>query len=1032
MNPIQAGLATLFASGTSTGLSDTELLERWASRGERMAFEVLVGRHAHLVMNVCRGLLADSNDADDAFQATFLVLARKAGSISAGDSLASWLCRVAYRIAVRAGTEATRRRQAERRGAEQNATRTASAVADRPGTDEVAVLLDELDRLPERYRAPIVLCHLEGLSTDAAARRLGCRVGTIWARLSRARARLRARLVGRGISLSAAALAAGVFPPVTQAAISSELLQTTIRSSLRYLTLDSLTAGVTSARPLAWTDAALRAMLRAKLKAAAMIVLTVGALATVGAGVLAHVLRQTSQPVSPSAGGNEDIRRTIHFPDNRAVGIIYLLDADEHDLSAIRDYDRWQRIGEARGVVRLPARGLVRLDLSRSAVSDLSPLQQLDPRAIRVLHLRDLGARDDALRHISHFKGLLRLDLRGNFFTGRALEHVATMHGLLSLELGDTTIGDDGIRQIAQLKSLRAIGLGRSQITDRSLELLGSMLQLESLDLYQTAITDRGVAHLVGLENLRYLGISNTNTTNLALEHVANLKNLDHLAFDDTRVTDSGLAFLVRLKKLESIRAYRHPFSDAGLAHLAKLPALKELWAGNGTTFTDRGLAHLSQCHSLRILSLGGPDHFTDEGLFHLSKLPRLEDLTISGRASREPRSAPAITDRGMTSLRRIKTLKRLFLSDCRIGGGGLASLSHLPALEALGLAETSLTFEDLRQLAGFHNLKDFRLYTVAADAGRPTLRAFRSLESLEWLRLPDKANARGAGIAVDFEPAEFANLSGLIKMKNLEYTGRLTDAGLKHLAPLTAMDNLDLRNADVTDDGLRYLSHMKDLNDLTIGGRITDEGLRHLAILKSLRVLQLNTRTVSLEGVKWLWEQLPSLVMVPGFDDLAPLIVGQEINYTKVGENAPDFSVTMRDGKEFRLADQRGKVVLVHFWGPKCAPCIRAIPKLKALHQELSRRADRFAMISLTIGMQNRDWQAFLNDHATMDWPQALLGDDQLELWTDFHVRGIPDYSVIGPNGKIIADGESTGRDIDKLRAAIIEAMGNSQAAKR
>lgn len=193
----------------------------------------------------------------------------------------------------------------------------------------------------------------------------------------------------------------------------------------------------------------------AKLKAAATIVLTVGTLATVGAGVLAQGQRQASQPASLLPGRHEDIGRTIRFPDEVAVGIIYVLDTDEHELSAIRGYDRWQRIGEARGVVRLPARGLVRLDVSRSAVADLSPLQQLDPQAIQVLCLRDLGTHDDALQHVSHFKALLRLDLRGNFFTGRSLELIAMMHDLLSLELGDTTIGDDGIRQIAQLKSLR-------------------------------------------------------------------------------------------------------------------------------------------------------------------------------------------------------------------------------------------------------------------------------------------------------------------------------------------------------------------------------------------------------------------------------------------------------------------------------------------------------------------------------------------------------------------------------------------------
>ncbi len=1024
MDPIQAGLATLFASGTLTGLSDVELLERWASRGDRTAFEVLVRRHGRLVMNVCHRLLADPSDADDAFQATFLVLGRKAGSIRTGDALASWLCRVAYRIAVRAGVDSKRCRQAERRAADRSNAPSASGAADRTGTDEIAILFHEIDRLPERYRIVIVLCHLEGLSTEAAARQLGCPVGTIWARLSRAAALLRSRLVRRGVSLSVPALSAGGITPMAEAAISSKLLLTTIRSSLGY------------PRPMHWASQLprpglsrgrrllLRAMLHAKLKAAAMIALAVGALVTVGA-VLAQGHRQAAQPTNRVAEPEQVIRRTIHFPDDRAIGIIYLLDTDEHDLSAIRDYDRWQRIGEARGVVRLPARGLVRLDLARSAVADLSPLQQLDTQAIQVLRLRNLGAHDDALRHVSHWKGLLRLDLQGNFFTGQALEDIVLMHGLLSLDLGDTTIGDDGIRQIAPLKSLRQIDLKRSRITDRSLELLGSMSRLESLDLYQTAITDRGVAHIVGLKNLRNLRISHTNTTNVSLEHVAKLENLDHFDFGETRVTDSGLAYLGGLMKLKSIRADQNRFTDAGLAHLARLPALEELSVGGGTSFTDRGLAHLGRCRSLRILHLQGHEHFSDDGLARLAQLPLLKELTISGRASREPGSAPAITDRGMESLGRIKTLKQLALNDVRIGGDGLDSLSRLPALETLQLQKTTLTFEDLRHLDGFDNLKHFLLSSVPENAGRPTLRAFRSLTSLESLRLPDKADARRPDDTLDFEPVEFANLSGLTKLKSLNYSGRLTDAGLKHLAPLTAMVSLDFPNADITDDGLRYLSGMTNLDNVTIGGRITDEGLRHLVTLQSLRVLQLRTRTVSLEGVKWLWERLPSLQMVPGFDDQHPLIVGPRIVYTKVGEKAPDFSVITRDGKLFRLADHRGKVVLLHFWGPKCAPCIRAMPKLKQLHQELAERPDRFAMISFTAGMEDRDWRAFLGGHG-MDWPQALLTGGDLKVWADFHVRGIPDYAVIDPSGKIVADGDSTGGDVTKLMAKTIRTMEN------
>jgi F-box/leucine-rich repeat protein 14 len=314
------------------------------------------------------------------------------------------------------------------------------------------------------------------------------------------------------------------------------------------------------------------------------------------------------------------------------------------------------------------------------------------------------------------------------------------------------------------------------------------------------------VAHLAGLKNLRYLSTSHTNTTNVALEHVAKLEDLENFEFDDIRITDSGLAHLGGLKKLKSIRAYGNRFSDAGLAHLAKLPALEQMWIWGGTKFTDRGLAFLSQCRSLISLDIGEHEHFTDIGLAELPKLPHLENLTISGRASREPLSAPAITDRGMESLQRIKTLKRLSLDDCRIDGAGLEFLKRLPRLEALELDETPLTFEDRRHLDGFQTLKDFRLSTDSDIAGLPTLRAFRLLKSLEWLRLPDKPHSRGPGDTLDFEPSEFAHLSSLTKLKHLEYSGRLTDAGLRHLAPLAAMENLDVRNADVTDEGLRYL----------------------------------------------------------------------------------------------------------------------------------------------------------------------------------------------------------------------------------
>jgi RNA polymerase sigma factor (sigma-70 family) len=271
MGGVEAQLGRLFAAGTLTGLTDAQLLERFASRGDELAFEAMMARHASLVLGVCRNVLRDPNDTEDAFQATFLVLARKARSIRTGNTLGSWLCRVAYRIAVRAGAESRRRRLVEHRGTERDAETIASDPADGPGADELAVLFEELDRLPERYRIPVVLCHLEGLTTEAAAERLGCPVGTVWGRLSRARAQLRQRLVRRGIALSAGGLTGEIFCQTTRAAVPATLSETTVRAAVKFIVLDAMAAGATSARVINLTKGALRAMVQAQMRTAAFL-----------------------------------------------------------------------------------------------------------------------------------------------------------------------------------------------------------------------------------------------------------------------------------------------------------------------------------------------------------------------------------------------------------------------------------------------------------------------------------------------------------------------------------------------------------------------------------------------------------------------------------------------------------------------------------------------------------------------------------------------------------------------------------------
>jgi RNA polymerase sigma factor (sigma-70 family) len=184
------------------GASDAQLVDRFASTRDETAFELLVWRHARLVFDICRRVLDDQHDAEDAFQATFLALARHAGRVAKREAVASWLYKVAYRMAVTArGQRAGHRKALLGAGERLTAASNGNGPAE---TQELRQILDEeIIRLPERFRAPLVLCYLEGKSVDEAATQLGCPRGTVASRLARGRERLRVRLAGRGLAVTA-------------------------------------------------------------------------------------------------------------------------------------------------------------------------------------------------------------------------------------------------------------------------------------------------------------------------------------------------------------------------------------------------------------------------------------------------------------------------------------------------------------------------------------------------------------------------------------------------------------------------------------------------------------------------------------------------------------------------------------------------------------------------------------------------------------------------------------------------------------
>ena len=269
-------LDTLFQVGIVGGLSDGQLLEWFANRREgaaEAAFEEVVRRHGPMVLGVCRRLLGDRHAADDAFQATFLVLALKAGSVRNRESLGPWLHGVAARVARRARQTDRGRKEVPLDAGELPAAATAE-----PAAAELRLVLDEeLERLPEKYRRPVVLCYLEGQTQEEAARALGWTKGTISGRLARAKDLLRERLSRRGLAPTASVLAACLVPDAASAAVPAALAQPTIRAASA-AGLAGMEAALGSGRAAALARGVIKGMSLGRLKAAVpALLLVVGA-----------------------------------------------------------------------------------------------------------------------------------------------------------------------------------------------------------------------------------------------------------------------------------------------------------------------------------------------------------------------------------------------------------------------------------------------------------------------------------------------------------------------------------------------------------------------------------------------------------------------------------------------------------------------------------------------------------------------------------------------------------------------------------
>jgi RNA polymerase sigma factor (sigma-70 family) len=292
-------ICRLAAVPTARELADHELLNRFIGEKDEAAFAVLVERHGRMVLGVCRRALGSAHDAEDACQTTFLVLAQKASSIRKTTSLPSWLHGVASRVAASLKRERMRRCRRERESHRPPVPDPAAEVSWR----EVQTALDEeLERLPERWRAPLILCHLQGRTRDEAAQQLGLTVPCLHGRLARGRNALCKALTRRGIALSAALLATAVGEGVSRAALSPALVLDTAKAAALLSGGHALDAGLVSTKILTLAQEITRNMFLTNLKVGAAALLCAGLVLTALGGSLTLVGAEQAPPAQQSPG----------------------------------------------------------------------------------------------------------------------------------------------------------------------------------------------------------------------------------------------------------------------------------------------------------------------------------------------------------------------------------------------------------------------------------------------------------------------------------------------------------------------------------------------------------------------------------------------------------------------------------------------------------------------------------------------------------------------------------------------------------
>jgi internalin A len=897
-------------------LSDGALLERFLDQHDEVAFENLVQRHGPMVLGVCQRVVGDTHAAEDAFQATFFVLARKARAIRNQASVGSWLFGVAQRIASKVRAQAATRRDRERRAAGMPHAETLDELT----WQELRSILDEeIGRLPAKYQAVVVLCHLEGKSYDRAAGELGLSKSTLAGRLAKALELLRGQLTRRGLALSAGALATALTEKATAASVTALLSINVMKAAASVAAGKPLAAGILSTQAIALAEEAMKTMIGIKMK---LVLLVLALSLTVGAGyagycaVVEPPMRKVDDKPSPVVQGKPGQKyagspakdlpaRWLHggpvsfaafLPDGKQ-----LVTASSDGNIRLWEYPAGKEIrriampeGSVKGMLALSTDGktiaAAKLDQTEIYLHDLATGKQLPSLKWASPEKKARMFDNSRLAFSPNGEHLAAQDRAGVV----SIWHWAKGEEILKFPTSREDYHGGGLAYAPDGKSILTIDRNDQLANAGFVKIWDAATGKEKCTLYGSAslgpVNEKGRSIVIAVSfspDCKNLAICTVG--GIVIVDTATGKQRRQVTTErQTSITSSGLVFGKDGDKLY----YRFPDKIVEYeVATGKVLRQRHLRAGHISLSPD-GNTLLAAGNRLRLLDLSGKEI---ESLFDDSDAANSElhayavtlvekyggkvirddkqpgkpvigvslsggpgGILGSGGGGGWPASWPSAV---LKELKEFKQLTSLDFSRCRgVNGVGFSELKELKQLTTLDLSGTQMTDEGLKELKELKQLTSLALSgTQVTETGVKELKELKQLTSL------DLSRCRSVGDTVLKDLREFKHLTKL----DLSFTS-VTDAGVKELQEALPKCKINSGAAKGDEaDAVKLVEKLggKVMRDETKPGKpvigvylprnteVTDADLKGLKELKQLMTLDLKFTSVTDEGLKELKE---------------------------------------------------------------------------------------------------------------------------------------------------------------------------------